>query len=250
MSEGIRILHVDDEPDLAELASTFLEREDERFTVVTATSASQGREMLDKQQFECIISDYEMPGQSGIEFLETVREEHSDLPFILYTGKGSEEVASDALSAGATDYLQKEVGTEQYEILANRVLNAVEQYRAQQRATELERIRRLVHDVNQALVRANSRSELETRVCEIISDSDPYRFAWIGEVDPETDRVVPRAWGGLEDGYLDQVTLTTDETATGQGPTGTAIRERRVAVSQHVLEDPNFTYQEAALERG
>ncbi len=52
--------------------------------------------------------------QDGIEFLEAVREGHRDLPFILYTGKGSEEVASDAISAGVTDYLQKGSGTDQY----------------------------------------------------------------------------------------------------------------------------------------
>lgn len=68
-----------------------------------------------------------MPGQNGIEFLETDREEYPNLPFILYTGKGSEEVASDAISAGATDYLQKGSGTDQYQLLANRTPNAVGQ---------------------------------------------------------------------------------------------------------------------------
>ena len=248
--DGIHVLHVDDEPDLTQLVAEFLEREDDRLTVDTATSVSEGLDRVAEEHFDCVVSDYAMPGQNGIEFLETLREEHSDLPFILYTGKGSEEVASDALSAGATDYLQKRTGTEQYELLANRILNAVDQYRARRRATELERIRTLVNDVNQALIRANARAELETRVCEIISDSDPYRFAWIGETDPESGRVVPRTWGGVEDGYLDEITLRTDESATGRGPTGTAIRERRVAVSQHVAEDPAFTYTEAALDRG
>lgn len=73
-----------------------------------------------------------MPGQSGIEFLQVVRDDHPDLPFVLFTGKGSETIASEALRAGATDYLQKEAGTEQYELLANRVANAVRQFRGQQ----------------------------------------------------------------------------------------------------------------------
>jgi PAS domain S-box-containing protein len=72
-----------------------------------------------------------MPGENGIEFLEAVREEYPDLPFILYTGKGSEEVASDAISSGVTDYLQKGSGTDQYTVLANRITNAVEAYRTQ-----------------------------------------------------------------------------------------------------------------------
>jgi DNA-binding NtrC family response regulator len=128
---SISVLHVDDEPDFAELAADMLEREDDRFAVASATSASVGLERLAADDFDCIVSDYDMPGQNGIEFLEQVRDEFPDLPFILYTGKGSEEVASDAISAGVTDYLQKGSGTSQYAVLANRIRNAVENYYAQ-----------------------------------------------------------------------------------------------------------------------
>ncbi len=134
-TRDIHVLYVDDEPDFAELAADMLERENEWLTVETATSARNGLDRLAANHFDCVVSDYDMPGQNGIEFLETVREEHGDLPFILYTGKGSEEVASDAISAGVTDYLQKERGTGQYPVLANRIRNAVEKYRAE---TELE----------------------------------------------------------------------------------------------------------------
>jgi len=138
MSDLIRILLVDDEPDLADVAATFLEREDDVFEVETATSASTGVERLDAHDFDCIVSDYDMPGLTGIEFLQTVREEYPDLPFILYTGKGSEEVASDAISAGVTDYLQKESGTSQYTVLAHRIRNVVERYRSRRAVEETE----------------------------------------------------------------------------------------------------------------
>lgn len=118
MSEPIQVLHVDDEPNLADLAATFLEREDDRLDVRTVLTPDDGWEILADVDIDCIVSDYEMPGQDGIEFLKAVREEYPDLPFILYTGKGSEDVASDAISAGVTDYLQKESGTDQYAILA------------------------------------------------------------------------------------------------------------------------------------
>jgi PAS domain S-box-containing protein len=94
------------------------------------TSADEGLAHLAETAVDCIVSDYEMPGQNGIEFLEAVRADYPDLPFVLYTGKGGEEVASDAISAGVTDYLQKEAGTSQYAVLANRVANAVERYRS------------------------------------------------------------------------------------------------------------------------
>lgn len=131
-TDTIHVLHVDDDPDIADLAATFLEREEERFSVETATSATMGFDRLAESGFDCIISDFDMPGQNGIDFLKAVRETYPDLPFILYTGKGSEEVASEAISAGVTDYLQKTAGTDQYTLLANRVRNAVEGYRAEQ----------------------------------------------------------------------------------------------------------------------
>ncbi|MFB6281559.1 MAG: response regulator [Haloferacaceae archaeon] len=87
---------------------------------------------------DCVVSDYEMPGKDGLDFLALVRDEHPDLPFILFTGKGSEEIASRAVSAGVTDYLQKGRGTEQYAILANRIRNAVRAARAEAAAERTE----------------------------------------------------------------------------------------------------------------
>jgi len=141
--EAIEVLHVDDEPDFADLAATFLEREDDQFTVETATTVDTGLEKTDNCQFDCIVSDYNMPGTNGIEFFEAVRENHPDLPFILFTGKGSEAIASDAISAGVTDYLQKGSGTERYELLANRIRNAVQSRREAQRADRREQLMRL-----------------------------------------------------------------------------------------------------------
>ncbi len=142
--ERIRVLHVDDEPSLGELVVDFLEREDDRLTVQTTTRVEEGLTTLAEQEVDCVVSDYDMPGVSGIEFLEAAREEYPELPFILYTGKGSEEVASEAISAGVTDYLQKESGSDQYTILANRIVNAVERYRikrgAEQTRTQLQAI--------------------------------------------------------------------------------------------------------------
>ena len=142
--DTIRLLHVDDEPDFAETAAAFLKKENDRLRVETASNAENALERLEASTFDCIVSDYDMPERNGIEFLEAVREEYPDLPLILFTGKGGEEVASDAISAGVTDYLQKEMGTDQYTLLANRVQNAVE---ARQSATEAERRRHRLEQI-------------------------------------------------------------------------------------------------------
>lgn len=137
--EQVQVLYVEDDHSFANLTTTVLEDEDSRFAVEAASTPTEGLELLDGD-IDCIVSDYNMPGMDGIEFLRTVREEYADLPFILFTGKGSEEVASEAISAGVTDYLQKESGTDQYTVLANRIQNAVEQDRTRT-ALEFERRR-------------------------------------------------------------------------------------------------------------
>ena len=247
----IRILHVDDEPDLADLAATFLERENDRFRVETATSGEEGFQRLAADEFDCVVSDYNMPQMDGIEFLDAVREEHPDIPFILFTGKGNEEIASEAIAHDVTDYLQKGSGSEQYRLLANRIENAVQQYRAIQRATALNRIHRLHRDVNQALVRAETRGEIIRRVCDVISDADPYLFAWIGEHDPDEQTVAPQASAGIEEGYLERIDISIDDSATGLGPTGRAVKTRELAVMQDIPENPEYKpWRQDALERG
>jgi len=142
---GVRILYVDDNAEYADLTKTFLERDHEEFTVVTETNAVEAFRRLHDDSFDCVVSDYQMPTTDGLEFLELVREEFPDLPFILFTGAGDESLASEAIAAGVTDYVRKHGGTDRYEVLANRIDNAVERYRAQQRFWDtLSWYRRLV----------------------------------------------------------------------------------------------------------
>jgi PAS domain S-box-containing protein len=138
--EPIRVLHVDDDPNLVESAALFLQEEHPRLDVVTATSARDGLDRLATVDVDCIVSDYDMPRMDGLDFLEAVREQYPELPFILFTGKGSEEIASEAISAGVTEYLQKGGGTDQYTLLANRIERAVAETRAKRALEESERM--------------------------------------------------------------------------------------------------------------
>ncbi|PSQ39951.1 hybrid sensor histidine kinase/response regulator [Halobacteriales archaeon SW_5_70_135] len=152
MSDAIHVLHVDDDPDFADLTAVYLERGDDGFVIDTAESAAAGLDRL-SDDVDCVVSDYDMPGTNGIEFLSAVREEYPDLPFILFTGKGSEEIASDAISAGVTDYLRKGGGSDKYELLANRITNAVDQVRAERRLQEERRRFQILFDrLSQATV--------------------------------------------------------------------------------------------------
>lgn len=132
----IRVLHVDDDPQYTELTTTMLEDRGSNLDVTGETSVVEAMKHLEDSSVDCIISDYEMPNTDGLEFLDIVRETYPDLPFILFTGKGSEEIASEAIREGVTDYVRKKGGTEQFEVLSNRVNNAVERYKAEQRFWE------------------------------------------------------------------------------------------------------------------
>ncbi|GCF14418.1 hypothetical protein Harman_23530 [Haloarcula mannanilytica] len=135
--DSIQVLHVDDDRNLADLVAAFLAQENERISVRTATSPDEGLQILHGESIDCIVSDYEMPSTNGLEFLQSVRQRHPDLPFILFTGKGSEEIASQAISEGVTDYLQKG-GTETYTLLANRITSAVREAKTQKFETAVK----------------------------------------------------------------------------------------------------------------
>ena len=100
------VLYVDDEPVLLELGKTFLEMSGS-LSVETALSAADAIELLKTHAVDCIISDYQMPEMDGIAFLKYIRLHLDSLPFILFTGRGREEVVIAAFSNSADFYLQK-----------------------------------------------------------------------------------------------------------------------------------------------
>ncbi|MFC5969715.1 response regulator [Halomarina salina] len=90
--DATRILHVDDDADFGELVSIFLKREEGTFEVVSETCVADGLDRLEQSRIDCVVCDYDMPGRNGLEFLEAVQESYPEIPFILFAGKGSEEI--------------------------------------------------------------------------------------------------------------------------------------------------------------
>ncbi|RPI39981.1 MAG: PAS domain S-box protein [Methanoregulaceae archaeon] len=102
----ISILYVDDEPGLLDLCRIFLEQTGE-FRVDTADSGKEALAQLVKKHYDAIISDYQMPEMDGISLLKSIRLQDTDMPFILFTGRGREEVVIEAVNNGVDFYLQK-----------------------------------------------------------------------------------------------------------------------------------------------
>jgi PAS domain S-box-containing protein len=102
----LSLLYIDDEPEFLEMVKAYLE-EIGNFSVDTAQSGPEGLGLLEKQHYDAIISDYQMPGMDGIALLKKIRALYADIPVIFFTGKGREDVVIDALNAGADGYIQK-----------------------------------------------------------------------------------------------------------------------------------------------
>ena len=162
-----RVLVVDDEPAAADLAATYLERLLDGVETVTASSPETAMERLRDHPIDCVVSDHDMPGATGLDLLADVRAEIGDLPFILFTGKGSEEIASEAISAGVTDYLQKGGGADGYEMLANRVDNALSRQRAEADLRAINRKVTAIHEFATEVSTAESVEDVFERVVDV-----------------------------------------------------------------------------------
>jgi len=126
-SDVVRVLIVDDDEDLLAVIKCCLE-ENGNFHIKTALSAREALVIMAVENFDVVVSDYEMPETNGLEFLEQLRKESVVCPFILFTGKGREEVAAKALSLGAFRYINKHGDSEAvYAELATSVKQAADQ---------------------------------------------------------------------------------------------------------------------------
>ncbi|MFC6786653.1 ATP-binding protein [Halobaculum halobium] len=143
-ADRIVVLYVNDEPELLDLFQRGLERQSDRLVVDTAGSAAAALERFRDGGVHCVVSDYSMPGGSGVDLLRSVRETEPEIPFVIFAETGSEQVASEAISAGVTDYIiEKAVGT-QHELLARKIATYVDRRRAERRA---ERVNDRLHEL-------------------------------------------------------------------------------------------------------
>ncbi|MFQ5977896.1 MAG: PAS domain S-box protein [Candidatus Heimdallarchaeota archaeon] len=134
-----RILLVDDDPNLLVLASEFLKGEDSQFEITPLPSAQDAMQHLEENPCDVIVCDYQLPDMDGLQLLEGLRRAGNTIPFIMFTGRGREEVAIRALNLGADYYLRKSGDPQsQYTELAHIIRSLVVHQQVEQALQESE----------------------------------------------------------------------------------------------------------------
>ena len=158
----ILVLHVDDEVSLLKVLKQILELQG-LFQVDSAGSVEEAYTKMKEKDFDVIVSDYQMPIKDGLQFLKDLKDSGNNVSFILFTGKGREDVAINALNLGADRYINKSGKPETvYGELAHAILQIVDKKKGDYLLEESEeRFRLYVENSPVAVFVANSNAEYE-----------------------------------------------------------------------------------------
>ncbi|MGF3523172.1 MAG: response regulator, partial [Candidatus Bathyarchaeia archaeon] len=148
----LRVLHVDDDVSFLGVAQQIL-AQNKRFIVESAASVGEALCALSSSSFDVVVSDYDMPDKDGLVLLEELRKSGSDIPFILFTGKGREDVAVRALNLGANYYLNKHGSPETvFGELEHAIFRVVRACRAERALKESEaKYRQLINGMSETV---------------------------------------------------------------------------------------------------
>jgi len=148
----IYVLHVDDDPSILEI-STQLLMDMGNFEVDNACCVDEAFKKLSTNQYDIIVSDYEMPQKDGLQFLRELRSQNNEIPFILFTGKGREEVAIKALNLGVDGYYNKQGSPETvYGELCYGIIQTVDRKRAEEALRKSEHLNQKILNSNPNLI--------------------------------------------------------------------------------------------------
>ena len=199
-NDPIRILHVDDEASLLKASKQILEMQGS-FQVDSVSSVEEAYAKLDEKKFDVIVSDYQMPTKDGLQFLKELKDNGNNIPFILFTGKGREEVAIEALNLGANRYFNK-IGKPEtvYGQLAHSILQVVEKQRSEWMLEKSEEnFRSLASSSPVGIFRSDlegNNTYANEKVCEFLGmkPKDILGAGWSKALHPEDKERVYKEW--------------------------------------------------------
>ncbi|MGM0405510.1 MAG: PAS domain S-box protein, partial [Thermoplasmatota archaeon] len=231
----IDVLLVDDDMGFLELEKAFLKKEDDSFQLFTAQSAYEALQRMEEHSFDIIVSDYKMSEIDGLEFLRILREDRSDeIPFIMFTGEGREEVAIKALNLGADRYLQKGGDPRSlYGILSQAVKQEVTHSKTAKKVKELNSLLMSIRNVNQLIVEENDLLTIINKSCETLLETRGYLNIEIALLEDETGNISPVTSSGKHDKAMWEVNLN------GEGDAPKCVKDTIKSADTVLIEDPD-----------
>lgn len=174
-----RVLLVDDENILLETICIYLKGKEKIYSEM-CHSAIEALEILNVKKFDVIVSDYDMPEMDGIEFLKQLRNNGNDTPFILFTGRGREEVAINALNNGADYYIQKGGDVKVlFTELSSSIKKSAERYEAYKKVRHLNDIIVIIRRVKRLINEEKDFITLLRSMCDTVTQNSIYENARI-----------------------------------------------------------------------
>ncbi|MEF8836059.1 MAG: PAS domain S-box protein, partial [Candidatus Thermoplasmatota archaeon] len=169
--------------------------------LTTAQSPKKALELLEKEEFDVVVSDYQMPDMDGLEFLEEVREEReSDIPFIIFTGKGREEVAMEALNLGADRYLQKGGDPKtQFGVLADAIKQETSHYKSEKERMQYTRELKFLNDVMINVARMKNVDEICDYIAEKVYSLNQENCVVVALYDRDIEAIRVRSVAGFDE---------------------------------------------------
>jgi len=169
-------LHVDDDVSFLDTAKQILEQLG-ACQVESVSSVEEAYVRIKKKEFDVIISDYQIPIKDGLQFLKELRNSDNNIPFIVFTGKGREEEAIEALNLGADYYINKLGNPETvYGELAHSILQVAKKQKSDRKLEESEgRFKAIFEGANDGILVADMKTQrfvfANPRLCEITAYS-------------------------------------------------------------------------------
>jgi len=241
MDRALKILLIEDAEADAQIQTRELNRSGLSFDTRRVQSEPDFLVQLAEYAPDIIVSDYSIPGFSGLHALEITRKRAPDIPFVFVSGAMGEDKAVELLRLGATDYVLKT----NLARLAPTLTRAIEEAeakrarrQAERRILDLANLYAALSEANATLARSQARDQLFQDMCRIAVTRGGFHFAWVGLSDRNAGILRPVATFGNADGFLDDLDIPLDAgTPGGRQPAAGAAREGRAFVCNDTLEE-------------
>jgi len=182
LEDGVRLLVIDDSEDDYILCRYRLKQiVGDSFDFIWAERTSAGRNILEQSDVDCIICDFQMPGEDGLSFLQWLRSQGKQTPLIFFTGQGNERIAAKALKYGADDYFTKNHEFAQFERLANSIISATRTYRHNQQLETVSNLHERISDETIYL----AGEQFSQRLAELLASELDHRCCLLLQLEDE-----------------------------------------------------------------